>query len=67
MVRKPSLDPFLMTSQSKVPRGSATASRSSEIGRISSRANLRAFICHSRCSSLIEKSMAQVPVLAGRR
>jgi hypothetical protein len=41
-VRKPSFEPFLMMSQSKVSRGSAMASRSSEIGRISSSANLRA-------------------------
>ena len=32
MVRKPSLEPFLMISQSKVSRGSEIASRSSEIG-----------------------------------
>ena len=57
MVRKPSLEPFLMISQSKVARGSAISSRSSEIGRISSRANLRAFICQARCSSVSEKSM----------
>src|SRR5262249_18990465 len=58
MVRKPSLEPFLMTSQSKVAVGSAIASRASEIGRISSSANFRAVICQSRCSLLSEKSMA---------
>src|SRR6266404_2667979 len=57
MVRKPSLEPFLMISQSNVPRGSAISSRSSEIGRISSSANLRAVICQERCSLLRVKSI----------
>jgi hypothetical protein len=38
--------------QSKVPRGSVMASRASEIGRISSSANLRAIICQAHCSLL---------------
>ena len=57
MVRKPSLEPFLMISQSQVSRAVGMASRCSEIGRISSSANLRAVICHARCSSLRLKSM----------
>ena len=57
-VRKPRREPFLMISQSNVPAGSATWSHFSEIGRISSTANLRAFICQVRCSSLSEISMA---------
>src|SRR5215467_13141499 len=56
-VRKPSLEPFLMISQSNVSRGSAISSRSSESGRISSSANLRAVICQERCSLLRVKSM----------
>src|SRR5215471_10339698 len=56
-VRKPSLEPFLMISQSNVSRGSAISSRSSESGRISSSANLRAVICQARCSLLSVKSM----------
>ena len=58
-VRKPSFEPFLMMSQSKVSRASAMASRAREIGRISSSANLRAVICHARCSLLSVKSMAR--------
>src|SRR5882672_3332125 len=58
MVRKPSLEPFLMISQSKASRGSGIASRASEIGRISSSANFRAFTCQERCSSFSEKSMS---------
>src|SRR5215813_798029 len=58
MVRKPSLEPFLIMSQSNVSRGSAISSRASEIGRISSSANLRAVICQARCSLLRVKSMA---------
>src|SRR5712691_1948726 len=57
MVRKPSLEPFLMMSQSKVSRGSEISSRSTEIGRISSSANLRAVTCQARCSLLSVKSM----------
>src|SRR3977135_3055319 len=57
MVRKPSFEPFLTISQSKVSRGSEISSRSSEIGRISSSANLRAVICQARCSLLRVKSM----------
>src|SRR5215210_4841466 len=56
-VRKPSFEPLRMISQSNVPAGAAIASRASDIGRISSCANLRAFICHSRCSSFNAKSM----------
>ena len=75
MVRKPSLEPFLMISQSNVSRGSAISSRSSEIGRISSSANLRVVICQERCSLLKVKSMglssvhsaASTAALAGRR
>src|SRR5262249_8338396 len=48
---------FLMISQSNVSRGSAISSRSREIGRISSSANLRAVICQARCSLLSVKSM----------
>src|SRR5262249_475890 len=65
MVRKPSLEPFLMMSQSKVARGSSISSRSSEIGRISSSANLRAVICQARCSLLRVKSMT--PALSSFR
>src|SRR5439155_19511463 len=50
-------EPFLMISQSNVSRGSVISSRSSEIGRISSSANLRAVICQARCSLLRAKSM----------
>src|SRR6266542_1969173 len=57
-VRKPSFEPFLMISQSKVSRGSSISSRPSEIGRISSSANLRAVICQARCSLLKVKSIA---------
>src|SRR4029077_9325712 len=57
MVRKPSLDPFLMISQSNVARGSEISSRSTEIGRISSSASLRAVFCQERCSLLSVKSM----------
>src|SRR5471032_1209536 len=57
MVRKPSLEPFLMMSQVQVSRAVEIASRSSEIGRISSSANLRASICQERCSFESEKSM----------
>ena len=39
--------------------GSAIASRASEIGRISSSANLRAVICQWRCSLLSAKSMVR--------
>ena len=46
-----------MISQSNVSRGSEISSRSSEIGRISSSANLRAVICQERCSLLSVKSM----------
>src|SRR5215470_15779341 len=60
IVRKPSLEPFLMISQSKVCRGSSISSRSSEIGRISSSANLRAVICQARCSLLSVKSMVTI-------
>src|SRR5206468_9515845 len=56
-VRKPSFEPFLMISQSKVSRGSSISSRSSEVGRISSSANLRAVICQARCSLLRAKSI----------
>src|SRR5262249_46628957 len=44
-------------SQLKVPWASGASSRSSEIGLISSSANLRACICQERCSLLSEKSM----------
>src|ERR1700730_9899125 len=57
MVRKPSFEPFLTISQSKVSCAVGMASRASEIGRISSSANLRAVICQSRCSLLNVKSM----------
>src|SRR5664279_1728685 len=57
MVRKPSLEPFLMMSQSQVSRAVGMASRASESGRISSSANLRAAICQERCSLLRVKSM----------
>jgi hypothetical protein len=57
MVRKPSLEPFLMMSQSQVSRAVGMASRASEIGRISSSANLRAAICQERCSLLRVKSI----------
>ena len=57
MVRKPSLEPFLMISQSQVSRAVSIASRASESGRISSSANLRAAICQERCSLLRVKSM----------
>src|SRR5215475_13841802 len=66
MVRKPSLEPFLMISQSKVARGSSISSRSSEIGRTSSSANLRAVICQARCSLLRVKSMGP-PLSSFRR
>src|SRR5262245_65978878 len=66
MVRKPSLEPFLMISQSNVARGSSMSSRSREIGRISSSANLRAVICQARCSLLRVKSMAPALSLFGR-
>src|ERR1700722_3400295 len=56
-VRKPSFDPFLMMSQSQVSAAVGIASRSSEIGRTSSSANLRAAICQERCSLLRVKSM----------
>ena len=45
-------------SQSKVSCASGDSSRASEIGRISSSANLRAVICQARCSLLSEKSMS---------
>src|SRR3989442_2122767 len=66
-VRKPSLEPFLMMSQSNVACGSVIASRSSEIGRISSAANLRAFICQSRCSSFSAKSMIRSSLRSANR
>src|SRR6185312_9881509 len=55
----PSLEPFLMISQSKVSRAVGMASRSSEIGRISCSANLRAAICQERCSLLRVKSIGR--------
>jgi hypothetical protein len=47
-------------SQSKLSCASGFSSSSSEIGLISSSANLRAVICQARCSLLREKSM-EVP------
>ena len=56
-VRKPCSEPLRMRSQSQVLPGSAICSRGSDSGRMTSAANLRAFICHARCSSFNEKSM----------
>src|ERR1700733_9301836 len=57
MVRKPSFEPFLTISQSKVSGAVGMASRASDMGRISSSANWRAVICQWRCSLLNAKSM----------
>ena len=59
-VRKPSREPFLMMSQSQVSAAVSMASRSSEIGRTSSSANLRAATCQERCSLLSVKSIAVI-------
>ena len=56
-VRKPSLEPFLMISQSKVSRGSEIMSRSSDMGATSSSANFLALSRHAICSSFKSKSM----------
>ena len=68
-VRRPSLEPFLMISQSKVSTAFGMASRSSDFGRSSSSANLRATCCQERCSSLRLKSMGHPHLifLRGRR
>jgi hypothetical protein len=50
-------------SQSKLSWASGFSSSASEIGLISSSANLRAVICQARCSLLREKSMEVNPSL----
>src|SRR5712671_5054932 len=55
-----------MMSQSNVSCGTGMSSRCSEIGRISSCANLRAFICHPRCSSVNEKFMPTLSMMCFR-
>src|SRR5258707_8020127 len=66
-VRKPSLEPFLMISQSNVSRGSAISSRSGEVGGLPSSATLRAVICQARCSLLRVKSIGVTLSSLGRQ
>src|ERR1044071_7462498 len=63
-VRKPSFEPFSTMSQLKELCASGASSRSSEIGFISSCANLRAVICQERCSLLSGKSI-NAPLFRG--